>query len=101
MDLSGTGTAINYGSGNVIKCKKFSQTQYKIVYLISFIKKIFNSHFTIILMKLLIFFCVKKVFCVTVFLNCAFYGKDLETGTKAGTGTRTGTVTCQKWEPEP
>jgi hypothetical protein len=53
LPVCGTGTVIFYDSrtGN----------RYKIMYLISFIYHIHHSHFTINLMKLIIFFLVKKL----------------------------------------
>jgi hypothetical protein len=49
----GTGTVINYGSG--------TRTRHKIMYLISFIKHFFHSHFTISLLKFMNFFLVKQL----------------------------------------
>ncbi len=48
----GTGTVINYDSG--------TGTRYKMIYLISFTKKFFHSHFTINLWKFINFFLVKQ-----------------------------------------
>jgi hypothetical protein len=48
-----TGTVTNYGSG--------TGTRYKIMYSIIFHKKFFHSHFTINLLKLIIFFLVKQL----------------------------------------
>jgi hypothetical protein len=76
---SGTGTVINYGSG--------TGTRYKIMYLITFIKKFFHSHFTINLLKFLYFFLLKQLTTVCkkakkfpqFFLEkFAFYGLDME-----------------------
>ncbi len=50
---TGTGTVINYGSG--------TGTRHKIMYLISFIKHFFHSHFTINLLKFMNFFLVKQL----------------------------------------
>jgi hypothetical protein len=50
---TGTGTVINYGSG--------TGTRHKIMYLISFIKDFFHSHFTINLLKFMNFFLVKQL----------------------------------------
>ncbi len=95
----GTGTVINYGSGTVIIWyhKSSHKAQYKIVYLISFIKNFFHSHFTINLLKPIIFFLVKSLeykrldFSKNIFWKLCFLWSRY--------GTRT--VTWQKSEPEP
>ena len=105
----GTGTVINYGSG--------TGTRHKIMYLVSFIKKFFHSHFTINLLEFMNFFLVKQLNSKksknfqTFFRKICFlwsrYGAGTGTGTGTGTvtfskvGTGTGTITFQKLEPEP
>jgi hypothetical protein len=106
---SGTGTVIQLRTlaepePYKMESQKFSQTQYKIVYLISFILHFFHSHFPKNFMKLIHFFPCKKAYYVkmldffhkSVFENCFFWSRQ---GAQTGTGTRT--VTCQKSEPEP
>jgi hypothetical protein len=73
----GTGPVINYGSG--------TGTRHKIMYLISFIKKFFHSHFTINLLKFMNFFLVKQLnskksknFQTFLKKNLLLYGLDME-----------------------
>jgi hypothetical protein len=73
------------------------------MYLITFIKKKFHSHFTINLLKFINFFLVKqltmqegKKFPKIFLEKFAFYGLDMELEPETGSGT----VTFQKKEPE-
>ncbi len=66
-----------------MESQKFSQTQYKIVYLISFIfsfkfLKIFDKSYQFFPCKKAYYVCKKESFFPKIFVKTAFYGVDTE-----------------------